>query len=149
MPMLAVTSPTPVEKSTSPREKPRLKPPLSLMLLPPLRLMPMPTTVTTAITMLPMPTAMPTVPMVILDTSTPMLTSDTTVMPVSIITVRDLLMLRLLPPLMLMPMPTTDTTAIIMPPTPTAMPTVPMLPMLMADTAMAFLMAMESKMLPP
>merc|ERR1711983_646171 len=70
-------------------------------------------------------------------------------MPVSIITVRDLLMLRLLPPLMLMlmPMPTTDTTAIIMPPTPT--PTVPMLPMLMADTAMAFLMAMESKMLPP
>merc|ERR1712214_48880 len=58
-------------------------------------------------------------------------------MPVSIITVRDPLMLRLLPPLMLMPMPTTDTTAIIMPPTP------------MADTAMAFLMAMESKMLPP
>merc|ERR1712088_88508 len=114
--------------------------------MPPLRLMPMPTTVTTAITMLPMPTAMPTVPMVILDTSTPMLTPDTTVMPVSIITVRDLL--RLSPPLMLMPMPTTDTTAIIMLPTPTAMPTVPMLPMLMADTAMAFLMAMESKMLP-
>merc|ERR1712203_1301986 len=135
MPMLAVTSPTPLEKSTSPREKPRLKPPLSLMLMPPLRLMPMPTTVTTAITMLPMPTAMPT--------------PDTTVMPVSIITVRDLLRLSLLPPLMLMPMPTTDTTATTMLPTPTAMPTVPMLPMLMADTAMAFLMAMESKMLPP
>merc|ERR1719238_265987 len=61
--------------------------------------------------------------------------------------VRDLLMLS--PPLMLMPMPTTDTTATTMLPTPTAMHTAPMLPMLMADTAMAFLMAMESKMLPP
>merc|ERR1711942_471942 len=97
-----------------------------LMLMPLIPKPLMPTTLTTANTMLPMPTAMPTVPMVILDTSTPMLTPDTTDMPVSIITVRDLLMLRLLPPLMLMPMPTTDTTAIIMPPTPTAMPTVPM-----------------------
>merc|ERR1711920_775640 len=72
-------------------------------------------------------------------------TPDTTVMP-DISSVRDLLMLS--PPLMLMPMPTTDTTATIMLPTPTAMPIVPMLPMLMAITAMDSPMAMESKKLP-
>merc|ERR1739847_195077 len=108
----------------------------------PLRLMPMPLSCTedTAMVLVPMVILdmldmlvilMPMVlmpilmPMEVLDTSTPTLTPDTTDMPVSIITVRDLLMLRLLPPLMLMPMPTTDTTATTMLPMPTAMPTVP------------------------